>query len=380
MLLAIRRYVGALKHYLGELPIHFEKKGGEYPSLPLRLYEQLILLLNNAVTASDYYYLALYRKSITWPDKRKYIGHYMLGRTYSCINSVEHRIVTKDKKIFHLLCMVHQLPVLEIIASYAPVKECLPWFCASGLSELEVILKQKNIENFFLKPTSEQRGVGALALGKRIDDESWIGRPSGIRITLEDVLDHINSHKAKSWIVQRLALPHFFTSEIVENVVCTVRVVTVNDGTPQILGAVMRFGYGDSPADNFEGGGVVALIDLKSGVLGRTLHAENGIAVFGTAHPRTGVQITGKVVPEWSKILEIAKDGSRKFPYLYCIGWDVAVTNEGPVILEANDRSGFPSLQILAGKGLLDGPLGEHLMNYRGIEKSGINVPRAGSS
>jgi len=380
MLLAIRRYVGALKYYIGELPVHIKKKGVEYPSLPVRLYEQLILLLNNAVTATDYYYLGLHRRDIPWAAKRKYIGHYMLGRTYSCINSVEHRIVTKDKKIFQLLCMANQLPVLDIIASYAPVKESSPWVCASSLSELEITLKQPHMANFFLKPTSEQRGVGALALGMRVDDESWIGRPSGSRVTLKDVLDHIKSHRAKSWIIQRLALPHLFTSEIVENVVCTVRIVTINNGTPQIIGAVMRFGYGDSPADNFEGGGVVALVDLDSGVLGRTLHAENGIAVFGANHPRTGRRITGKAVPEWSRIREIVIDGSRKFSYLYCIGWDVAVTNEGPVILEANDRSGFPSLQILAGKGLLDGPLGEHLINYNGIEKSGINVPRFRSS
>lgn len=376
MLLAARRYIGAVKHYVGEMSVHFQNGGVGHPRLPLRMYEQFVLLLNNAITASDYYYLGLYRRDIPWSAKRKYIGHYMLSRTYSCINPARHRVITGDKKIFHLLCMANELPVLDIVATYGPKKERAPWVCIDSLDELETKLQEPGMENIFLKPTTEQRGAGALALGPRLDVESWTRRPAGGRITLPEVIEHIKQHKAgMTWIIQRLASPSPFTAGIVENVVCTVRVVTINEGNPKILGAIMRFGDGDSPADNFEGGGVVALVDNDSGVLGPTLRSRNGLASFGTAHHRTGRQITGLVLPDWPKIKALVIDGAQRFSYFKCMGWDIAITDRGPIILEANSKSGFPSLQILTGKGLLEGPLGDVLRKNSGIEKSGINVP-----
>lgn len=376
MILAVRRYIGAVRHYLGEMSVHFQNRGKGYPCLPLRMYEQLVLLMNNAITAPDYYYLGLYRRDMPWSSKRKYIGHYMLSRTYSCINSVRHRVITGDKKIFHLLCMANDLPVLDIIATYGPRRESAPWVCIDSLEELETKFKEPGMESVFLKPTTEQRGAGALALGPRVDAESWVRQPDGSRITLNEVLSHIKQHKSGlTWIIQRLARPSAFTAAIVENVVCTVRVVTINEGAPKILGAIMRFGDGDSPADNFEGGGVVALVDNDSGVLGPTLYSNNGIATFGTVHHRTGRQITGLVLPDWPKIKGLVLDGAQRFSYFACMGWDIAITDQGPIVLEANSKSGFPSLQILTGKGLLEGALGDLLRKHSGIEKSGINVP-----
>lgn len=379
MVLFVRRSLGVLKFYVSQIPVHLKNKGPEQPSLLIRLVEQFALLATNAVTADDYYYLGLHRRELPWSEKRLFIGHYMLKRTYAAINSPAYRVVLNDKKIFHLLCVAQGIPVPRILASYSSRGEIAPWPSLSRLSELEAFLGQPDVDNIFMKPTDAQRGAGALALGACLAPGVWESLPSRARITIADIVNHINRHASgREWIIQQRVVPHPFTAGIVENVCSTVRIVTLNVGEPAILGAVVRFGDGDSPADNSNGGGVVSIVDIETGELGRTLHAEDGRAVFGTAHHRTGARITGLVLPCWPAIKEVAMRGALQFPYITCIGWDIAITERGPVVLEANAQSGFPSLQILSGRGLLSGPLGRLLEKNSGLARSGVSVPRCG--
>jgi len=90
---------------------------------------------------------------------------------------------------------------------------------------------------------------------------------------------------------------------------------------------------------------------------GRALHAasdEEGNP-FGE-HPVTGVAITGFQVPLYNEVLELVDRLARRVPAFPYIGWDIAITPSGPVVIEGNHNSGvFQSKPSVSGirQGLL---------------------------
>ena len=53
-------------------------------------------------------------------------------------------------------------------------------------------------------------------------------------------------------------------------------------------------------------------------------------------HPDTGARIEGVAVPDWQAVRRMALRCMRAFPDLSYAGWDVAVTQDGPVLIEVN--------------------------------------------
>ena len=124
------------------------------------------------------------------------------------------------------------------------------------------------------------------------------------------------------------------------------------DGTVHVLAGVLKIGNG-GVIDNFSNGGMYTMLDER----GRALHAasdEEGNP-FGE-HPVTGVAITGFQVPLYDEVLELVDRLARRVPAFPYIGWDIAITPSGPVVIEGNHNSGvFQSKPSVSGirQGLL---------------------------
>ena len=55
-----------------------------------------------------------------------------------------------------------------------------------------------------------------------------------------------------------------------------------------------------------------------------------------STHPDSGIQIEGCQVPYWDAVREIAPKAMAVFPYTQFAGLDIAVTEQGPVLIEIN--------------------------------------------
>ena len=87
---------------------------------------------------------------------------------------------------------------------------------------------------------------------------------------------------------------------------------------------------------NLHQGAVGAGIDLASG---RTVHAVlKGDPV--DKHPDTGVDLIGRAVPYWDRVVEISLRAARAVPLKY-LGVDISISQGGPVLLEINVRPGL---------------------------------------
>lgn len=135
------------------------------------------------------------------------------------------------------------------------------------------------------------------------------------------------------------------------------RIVTLVEGDEDVavLYAKLKIvGGGDAVSDNWfpvDGdtqstttGSGWAAVDLETGRLGRLRipRPEGGIDEVDR-HPGTGQTCLGLQMPYWEETLELVRRAALRFAMLRTIGWDVAITPDGPLLLEANSGWGPPN-------------------------------------
>ncbi|MBV6654397.1 MAG: hypothetical protein KI786_11605 [Mameliella sp.] len=133
----------------------------------------------------------------------------------------------------------------------------------------------------------------------------------------------------------------------------TVRIITQLDqqNMVHILGGRLRITI-NSAVDNLAAGNIAAPIDLDSGQV-------NGPGVYSDItkldeyeHPITQTPIVGFQVPYWSEVLQMCRDAALVDTRNRSIGWDVAITEEGPELLEGNHNWCKLLWQLPVKKGL----------------------------
>ena len=63
-------------------------------------------------------------------------------------------------------------------------------------------------------------------------------------------------------------------------------------------------------------------------------------------HPDTGIRSEGYQLPMVQEAVDFAKKAALVVPQICHVGWDVAVTPDGPVLIEGNDYPGTDLCQL----------------------------------
>jgi hypothetical protein len=109
-------------------------------------------------------------------------------------------------------------------------------------------------------------------------------------------------------------------------------------GSYEAVCALFRMAVGDNrQVDNFHAGGIAAPIDVASGRLGAAtdwgLRPRHG---WKSHHPDTGGPIEGRILPLWAETRALAERAHAAFADRHIVGWDMAILEDGPAIVEAN--------------------------------------------
>ncbi|GMM94466.1 sugar-transfer associated ATP-grasp domain-containing protein [Qipengyuania sp. MTN3-11] len=155
-------------------------------------------------------------------------------------------------------------------------------------------------------------------------------------------------------LVQERLRPHAELRPITFGVLATARIVTLLDEalSPEIVWAGLRFaGRPEAIVDNGHQGGFGALIDISSGEMGMgmVIHDPPEFA----RHPVSGAPILGRIPPDWPETRELVLKAHRQLaPRQVIVGWDIGLSDHGPVLIEANQRPAVRMTQRLSGKGI----------------------------
>ena len=90
------------------------------------------------------------------------------------------------------------------------------------------------------------------------------------------------------------------------------------------------------------------MIDWKTGRI--TTGALGSDRKYYPAHPDSGVIFTGYEIPFFHDALTLVMKAAQEIPEIRYIGWDIAISANGPVVIEANGAPGFGHLQHFSAR------------------------------
>jgi hypothetical protein len=155
---------------------------------------------------------------------------------------------------------------------------------------------------------------------------------------------YLRARYGDNGMIEDCIAQHDSISKIYKKAVNPIRIITIlQNGKCNILYATFTIGNGREVA-NTSLGDMVARVDLASGEIVSPAQTDTG-QVYDK-HPSTGYNIPGFRIPYWNDILELANRASRVVPEIGYVGWDIAVTPEGPILIEGNDDPRWTSQQM----------------------------------
>lgn len=210
-------------------------------------------------------------------------------------------------------------------------------------------------EILVVKPTHSEVGIGVKIVEKKGNSYTI----NKIECSITELKERIS--KAYNNIVTEYVIQHEYARKICPTSLNTIRMLGVwNSKTKlfDIIRSFHRFGCNGNVVDNVESGnGVLVWINMENGILEKdgliNSKKEGGKRVDVVVHPDNNVELAGLKIPGYlemkKKVLKIMNDNS----YLRYIGFDVAITDDGFRIIEANGSS-TPSAAQIKGGFLLD--------------------------
>jgi len=137
-------------------------------------------------------------------------------------------------------------------------------------------------------------------------------------------------------LLEEAIVQHPKMNKLYPDSINTIRFITlVENKDVKLLGASLRMGNGKY-IDNAAGGGIFTSIDINTGKLDNI--AFNSTGEKFDNHPITNQNIKGFQLPLWEDVIEMCKKAALEVPDVRCVGWDVAISEKGPLLIEGNDR------------------------------------------
>jgi len=139
-------------------------------------------------------------------------------------------------------------------------------------------------------------------------------------------------------ILEELIVQHAHTAKLNASSVNTVRCFTMNINQEIIVPwCFIKVGQKGSFVDNGGSGGIFVGIDSETGILNTDGYDEANTRF--EVHPDSGTRFIGFAFPDWSDMISICKEMAAQVPNMGWIGWDMAYTENGWVVVEGNSLS-----------------------------------------
>jgi hypothetical protein len=281
--------------------------------------EQIGLALRYSVPPSAYYTYRLYAQG--GRERAPYYLHNYEGvLLFPYLNRGLDVTVLSNKGVFFARCRRAGLPVVPVLCEITPESEaCLP------------------AADFVVKPVRGSQGRG-VERWVAADDGLYWSRDGRVMVASELLAHLLHRSERGGLLVQPRMRNHAAIADLSNGSLCTVRIVTGRkpDGQIEALLAVFRMPMADGVADNFAAGGIASPVDLATGELGSAV-LKKGPEDYHR-HPDGEGVIPGRLVPCWDQVLGLARRAHKEFSEFPFLGWDVAVTGQGPLLIEVNEK------------------------------------------
>lgn len=310
---------------------------------PLTLLRACRLCRRDRFEPAEAFRLGLFQSQSGHRGNAEYVSRRQLTRIQESLNPVAWASLLRSKDLFYRYCMAVEVPIPRL---YAVIYANSPGWTHTGhvartRQEWMAFFDRDLPGEFVVKPAEGAYGHGFglffRAAGRYADSA---GKP----LETSELYDALAPRSGVGYVVQERLHNH---PELVRlsdtQALQTVRIITLVDdeGQVRVLHAHLKVIEGDELVDTFLRGligNIEAPVDLHHGTLKPANRIPGTGAAVATipAHPKTKIAFADLRLPFWTEACNLVRQTALKFVPVRTIGWDVALTPDGPVIVEGN--------------------------------------------
>jgi hypothetical protein len=242
----------------------------------------------------------------------------------------------------------------------------VPTLLESGADGIRWLVSRDELDrDLFCKPREGVSSLGNLIF-RRIAPDRYLD-PEGEGADLDTVIAWIDAYgRATPAIVQPRLRNHPEVAGLSEASLVTARILTCldGDGRPVVTHAALRVLSGAVPGSTRIDTYTVP-IELEGGRLGAMT---GGRHAASSRRPRrtapNGAVVEGRILRMWPEIQAVALEAHRTFKERIVVGWDIGLTDEGPVLLDGDADPGVMLARSTRPQDTDRGPLGPLLQHH----------------
>lgn len=302
----------------------------------VRIFWELVQLTFFHKAFPDHYFSRhLYRKEIS--NIKDYLPNKFLYKASLALNDLDAASLLRNKLFFDLFygqyiqnlprVLMHNHGNVFMVGTQRRLIDSPEKFESLVL---EVLQKKSTNKSVFIKKMYESYG------GKNIFKLTEVSFPME-RERLVELFDNIIMN---AYLFQDTINQHAELNRLNPSCINTVRMDSFIDqeGNCELISAFIRMSTSGSFVDNISSGGCYVGIDIETGELKEQGYSSItvGSGEIITSHPQTGTEFKGFKIPYFSEIKNLVLEVAGLIPKLRLIGWDIAITEKGPVLIEGN--------------------------------------------
>ena len=288
------------------------------------------------LTHEEYYEFEFEKRSEE--SRRNFLGlneqHFYLD----LLNPLKYISLARNKYVAHKMLENTGISTSELYCYYQPeARYAANPECAGDLNGVLQILKTKGVQSCVIKTTESSHGDNVWVI-KSIDyqdGDAVLTRFDGQELTLSSVLGD-EALIFECVVCQTDQFAAFNASSV-----NTVRFMTAlyPDGSAKVIATFIKIGRAGRCVDNAGGGGNVDVcVDVETGEIRYAIQFDGWHNVKDIdCHPDNGNPLNGVVIENWEAVKADVIRFQQAFPYCKVAGWDIAIADEGPVVIEIND-------------------------------------------
>ncbi len=315
-----------LAYYVKELDHHkffkfFKFVRGKTGMSSISLLQDILSsIFKYNISILDYFYFKFYNTV----DRGEFAGTGFMYEYQLRMNPLDHRRILLDKILF--------------------LKE-YKRFIERDFATFDELRTDREIGDRFLRDRARivlKKSTGQIGAGVQIYETTDLDAEVLLKEMAEKGFD----------LVEEYVKQHHDLNRLSPSGLNTIRVISqFHEGQVKVLAARLRITV-NSTIDNLAAGNLAAPIDISSGIV-------TGPGVYSDItkqdeidHPVTKEKIVGFQIPFWHDVLRIVREAALLYPQNRSIGWDVAITKDGPELIEGNHNWCKLLWQLPVGKGL----------------------------
>lgn len=293
-----------------------------------KLYIKFDIILNFLTRGCGYtdYFRGDYI-NLTKKEKDTFVTAKKFYKLLSYLNSEKYKVLLNDKLVFNKYFSEY------LKRDYINLRE-------SSISDFKKFLKGKDIV-FAKEPIGEGgHGISKIIVSKHKD--------------IEKLYNELIQNK--QLLVEEAIIQSDDLNEINPNVVNSFRIITLyKDGEVYLVNNALRINQDDADVIGCTNDLYFSLNEdgkIDSNVI-------DDYANVYDVHPMTGKKFSEVKIKGVKEAFEMCKEAALKIPQVRYIGWDVAFSKKGPVIVEGNEYPGYGLVQFYKLKNKKTGHLKE---------------------